>query len=256
MAVRRQERAQVLLRWLLRPREEGDDPHVPVGAPRAVWMDAYVTAERRGPDSLRRFLLDLDAKEASQVEESRSIGRCWSSTLRSTPTRAMRAGLRRRPMNATSGRSAIICSTGRDAALRAVRWRRRATRWRSPLYLWRASIRRRLRGHGVRTCCLRVCPSRRESGVERALGRVELGRLVLSRARDPDQRMRSGQRAARQSATLDASRRHRICPRATPPRAGVASWALSPQAVEAIRAQMLLRVNARREISGNETRWS
>jgi hypothetical protein len=37
-------------------------------------MDAYVTAERRGPDSLRRFLLDLDAKEANQAEESRSIG--------------------------------------------------------------------------------------------------------------------------------------------------------------------------------------
>ncbi len=39
-----------------------------------VWMDDYVAAERCGPDSLRRFLLDLDAKEANQAEESRSLG--------------------------------------------------------------------------------------------------------------------------------------------------------------------------------------
>jgi hypothetical protein len=33
-----------------------------------AWMDDYITAERRGSDSLRRFLLDLDAKEANQAE--------------------------------------------------------------------------------------------------------------------------------------------------------------------------------------------
>jgi hypothetical protein len=31
-------------------------------------MSDYVTAERRGPDGLRRFLLDLDAKEANEAE--------------------------------------------------------------------------------------------------------------------------------------------------------------------------------------------
>jgi hypothetical protein len=31
-------------------------------------MDDYMTAERRGRDSLRRFLLDLDAKEANEAE--------------------------------------------------------------------------------------------------------------------------------------------------------------------------------------------
>jgi hypothetical protein len=36
-------------------------------------MDDYITAERRGRDSLRRFLLDLDAKEANALE-ARSIG--------------------------------------------------------------------------------------------------------------------------------------------------------------------------------------
>jgi hypothetical protein len=38
------------------------------------WMDDYVAAERRGADSLRRFLLDLDAREANAVLESRTIG--------------------------------------------------------------------------------------------------------------------------------------------------------------------------------------
>lgn len=38
------------------------------------WMDDYITAERRGPDSLRRFLLDLDAQEANSTAEARTIG--------------------------------------------------------------------------------------------------------------------------------------------------------------------------------------
>jgi len=38
------------------------------------WMDEYVSAERRGLESLRRFLLDLDAKEANVVTSTRTIG--------------------------------------------------------------------------------------------------------------------------------------------------------------------------------------
>ena len=38
------------------------------------WMDDYITAERRGPDSLRRFLLDLDAREANAATEARTLG--------------------------------------------------------------------------------------------------------------------------------------------------------------------------------------
>jgi hypothetical protein len=33
-----------------------------------AWTQDYMTAERRGRDSLRRFLLDLDAKEANEAE--------------------------------------------------------------------------------------------------------------------------------------------------------------------------------------------
>ncbi len=38
-----------------------------------AWMDDYITAARRGRESLRRFLLDLDAKEANDLE-ARTIG--------------------------------------------------------------------------------------------------------------------------------------------------------------------------------------
>ena len=38
------------------------------------WMADYSTAERRGVDSLRRFLLDLDAREANATLEGRTIG--------------------------------------------------------------------------------------------------------------------------------------------------------------------------------------
>ncbi len=39
-----------------------------------TWMSEYIDAERRGKDSLMRFLLDLDAKEANAPHEGRVIG--------------------------------------------------------------------------------------------------------------------------------------------------------------------------------------
>ncbi len=38
------------------------------------WIDAYTSSERRGTDSLRRFLLDLDAKEANGSASGQTIG--------------------------------------------------------------------------------------------------------------------------------------------------------------------------------------
>lgn len=38
------------------------------------WMKEYVQAERRGPESLRRFLLDLDAAEANPEKSGRTMG--------------------------------------------------------------------------------------------------------------------------------------------------------------------------------------
>jgi len=39
-----------------------------------AWIEEFVWAERRGPDSLRRFLLDLDATEANRSVSGQSIG--------------------------------------------------------------------------------------------------------------------------------------------------------------------------------------
>jgi integrase len=39
-----------------------------------AWVEEYVACERRGNDSLRRFLLDLDAKEANQKATGQTIG--------------------------------------------------------------------------------------------------------------------------------------------------------------------------------------
>lgn len=39
-----------------------------------AWIEEFVWAERRGPDSLRRFLLDLDAKEANSAATGQRIG--------------------------------------------------------------------------------------------------------------------------------------------------------------------------------------
>ena len=46
----------------------------PVARAARDWMGDYVSAERRGRESLRRFLLDLDAREANAAIEARTIG--------------------------------------------------------------------------------------------------------------------------------------------------------------------------------------
>lgn len=51
------------------------------------WMHDYSTAERKGRGSLRRFLLDLDAKEANEAE-GRTIAQILELFMRFTPTDA------------------------------------------------------------------------------------------------------------------------------------------------------------------------
>jgi hypothetical protein len=38
------------------------------------WIDGYIAAERRGRESLRRSLLDLDAQEANSAADARTTG--------------------------------------------------------------------------------------------------------------------------------------------------------------------------------------
>jgi hypothetical protein len=71
-------------------------------------MDDYITAERRGRESLRRFLLDLDAKEANEREE-RSIGEVLELYLQC----ADRWGPRQRSLRPTRSRAAQAAATSR-----------------------------------------------------------------------------------------------------------------------------------------------
>lgn len=66
-----------------------------------AWMNDYITAERRGRDSLRRFLLDLDAKEANEAE-GRTIAQILELFLRWMRTLATRKASRPRHMPSTS----------------------------------------------------------------------------------------------------------------------------------------------------------
>ncbi len=84
-------------------------------------------------------------------------------------------------------------------------------------------------------------PAQAPAGVERSVLGVELGPQLARRARDPDQRVHPCQRAHRQQTPLRPKRRHRRGGSRPQTRIADTSWALSPQAVEAIRAQMLLR---------------
>jgi len=174
-----------------------------------AWMDDYVTAERRGWESLRRFLLDLDAKEANEREE-RSIGAVLELYLQVNAHPRNEGGLApttyeryesivnhhllgRRPKGGTLAPKPYAVAV---AAVPAVSFNGpQAPR------AWREQMVRE-----------GVSQSDTRARVACALGRPELGRRVEPRARDRDQRVQPGDRAARQQAPLAARRGHRLHP--------------------------------------------
>jgi hypothetical protein len=84
-----------------------------------AWMDDYITAERRGRESLRRFLLDLDAKEANEIE-ARTIGEVLQLYLKVNAHTSV-----------TSRSWGCTCSTNRAVAAQGISCRRDPMRWRS-----------------------------------------------------------------------------------------------------------------------------
>ena len=212
------------------------------------WMDDYITAERRGRDSLRRFLLDLDAKEANEAE-ARSIGDVLKLYL------AVNAHPRNEGGLAPSTYERYEWTIGRHL-LDKPRRRAQGGTLPSPTYAlavapvpavsfnkpqapraWREDMLR----DGVHK------PTREQawSVLSAALSWAAASQMVpeiqtngCGLANEPRVNRR---RSMRHGGTgyKPAGRR----------RGGdVPSWALSPQAVEAIRKQLLLRVKRRREI--------
>jgi integrase len=214
-----------------------------------AWMDDYMTAERRGRESLRRFLLDLDAKEANAAEEARTIaevlelylavdahprneGGLAPSTyeryewmigrhLLGKPRRSARGGTRPPPIYALEVASVPAVRFNEPQAPRA---------WREDML--RAGVPKPTRDQAW-------------SVLSAALGWAAGSQMVpeiqtngCRLANEPRVNRRRSMRNGGTGYTPTGRRRG----------LGVASWALSPQAVEAIRAQMLLQVNGRGEI--------
>lgn len=213
-----------------------------------AWMDDYITAERRGRDSLRRFLLDLDAKEANEVE-ARTIGQVLELYLKVNAHPSNPGGLAPstyeryeslvglhmldKPRARGSGRprpprpyAVALCSVP-------------AVRFNGPRApaAWREQMLREGIPKATRKQAWRVLSA--------ALGWAASSNLVseihtngCSFAPEPRGNIR---RSLRSGGTG-----YEPGPRRHGPH--VPAWALSPQAVEAIRAQMLARAEGREQI--------
>ena len=211
-----------------------------------AWMDDYITAERRGRDSLRRFLLDLDAKEVSEAE-ARTLADVLELYLELNAHPRNQEGLA--PSTFERYRSVVNCyllgkprrgPRGRKlppapyalaiASVPAMRFNRpQAPR------AWREQMREAGVPQPTRVRAWRVLSAALSwAAGSQAVPEIQTNGCIL--ANEPAV---SRRRSARRGGTGYAPATRR------PP---LASWALSPQAVEAIRQQMLLRVERRAPI--------
>ncbi|MGA8364627.1 MAG: hypothetical protein WB709_08910 [Solirubrobacteraceae bacterium] len=213
-----------------------------------AWMDEYITAERRGPDSLRRFLLDLDAKEANQAE-TRTIGEILDAYLELNAHPSHQGGLApstyERYVSTVNrhliGRSPAATPGGprppkRYALELAVL---PAVRFNTPQAprAWREQMMREGAPKPTRDHAWQVLSAALSWAASSALV-PEIQTNGCALANEPRVNRR---RSIRHGGTgyTPGGHRHGL---------GVLSWALSPLAVEAIRAQMLSRTDARRAI--------
>ncbi len=213
-----------------------------------AWMDDYITAERRGRESLRRFLLDLDAKEAN-VAEARTIAAVLELYLAvnahprnegglapSTYERyeqvislhllgkargQPQGGTRRAPDYAVKVSSVPAARFNEPLAPRA---------WREDMLIAGVPKPTRDKAWSVLSAALSW------AAASQMVPEIQTNGCGLATEQRVNRR-----RSMRRGGTgyAPVGRRRGL---------GVASWALSPQAVEAIRAQMLLRVQSRGEI--------
>jgi hypothetical protein len=212
------------------------------------WMDDYTTAERRGRDSLRRFLLDLDAKEANDLEK-RTIGNVVELYFALDADSDLEGGLA--PATFDRYRCTANCHIlGRPLhnakreelppagyALELVD--QPAVRFNDPdtPRLWRDQMIAARVPLPTRTKAWRVLSSALSWGAGSPhTPEIHTNGCILANERTVNRR-RSARRSG--SGRAASGRRHG---------SQIASWALSPQAVEAIRQRMLLRVQGRDRI--------
>jgi hypothetical protein len=210
-----------------------------------AWMRDYITAERRGSDSLRRFILDLDAKEANEAEgrvieaEGRTIAQILELFMELDAHPRNEEGLA--PTTYAHYESTLNCyllgkprrQPGNRRMLAPAEYavaiaRTPATYFNEPQTprAWREHMREAgvPRSTRVRAWCVLSCAL---SWAARSPTVPEIHTNGCKLAKEP---VVSRRRSARRGGTGYAP--------AVRPRP-LASWALSPQAVEAIRAQIL-----------------
>jgi hypothetical protein len=211
-----------------------------------AWMDDYITAERRGRHSLRRFLLDLDAKEANEADaaEARTLADVLELYLERDAHPCNPEGLA--PSTYRRYASLVNCNLlGKPQ--RGPRGRKPtpapyalavasvpAVRFNGPQAprAWREQMREAGVPQPTRVRAWRVLSAALSwAAGSQAVPEIQTNGCIL--ANEPAVSCR---RSARRGGTGYAP---------VAPRRPLPSWALSPQAVEAIREQMLLRVQSR-----------
>lgn len=209
-----------------------------------AWMHDYITAERRGRDSLRRFLLDLDAKEANEAE-GRAIAQILELFLEVDAHPRNQEGVA--PSTYTLYKSVLNChllgkprhQPGNRRKLPPADYavaiaKTKASCFNEPQAprAWREQMREAGVPAQTRVHAWRVLSSAL-SWAARSPSVPEIHTNGCKLAREP---ITSRRRSARTGGTGYAP-----AMRARP----LPSWALSPQAVEAIRAHMLSRAGQR-----------
>ena len=215
--------------------------HFPSARQARVWMDDYITAERRGVDSLRRFLLDLDAKEANETS-SRTIGEVVELYFALDADPSLQAGLA--PSTFAAYSSAANCHilgkplhNAKGEPLPPARYavalasqpaamfnEPQAPRtWREQMIQANLPQPRRQQAWSVLSSALSWAAG------SHVVPEIQTNGCILANERTISRR-RSSRRGGTGAAAAGRRRGSQI-----------PSWALSPRAVEAIRAQMLLR---------------
>ncbi len=209
------------------------------------WIRDYSTAERRGTASLRRFLLDLDAQEANQVD-GRTMGKLIELYFAIDAHPSLSGGLAPATFASYSNRANCYLLghpirnhrgeiVGRAAYARqlaetpAVQFNEpdAPRRWRAEMLSSGAPSRRCQEAWKVLSAILSWAAGSHYTPEIRTNGCLLANERTGNRRRS----MRSGG-----SGHAGRGRKHS---------AQVAHWALSPQAVEAVRQQLLARTERR-----------
>jgi hypothetical protein len=212
-----------------------------------AWMDDYITAERRGRESLRRFLLDLDAKEANEAE-ARSIREILELYLAVNAHPRNEGGLApstyeryesivgRHMLDKprARGKGGFAAPTAWAVALSSVP----AVRFNGPQApsAWREQMLREGVPKPMRRQAWRVLSAALSwAAASQLVPEIEINGCRL--ATEPRGNKRRSLRAGG-TGHAPRGRRGSLMP----------GWALSPQAVEAIRAEMLHQATRREDI--------